>query len=371
MLACAVAGPSPTPGAPCQPDLPFDLAVVGAGIVGLALRPGGGAARQAGGGDRPRRPGQRRLGAQLRLHHRHRPGSAARCGAGPCAAARSGPRWRPQAADPGRCTAACCSPRAGRSPWPCWRPSCRPRWARAAGCWTPATLGASTSRIWRRPACWRRSGARMSCGSKSREAIPRLAAWLEARHGVTFLRETAALSVETRQVVTTARRGRGRGDRGLPGRRPLQPVPATASPPHGVTRCKLQMLRLADPGFRLTAGADVRPGPGALRRLCRAAAGRRRCARGCRPSSRASSTRRPSDRRAERRRQPGGRRQPPLCADPRSLRPRGRRPADPGRVRGRVRPRPRRPWWNAGPAPTPRRRTARCWSTRRRPACGW
>ena len=88
---------------------------------------------------------------------------------------------------------------------------------------------------------------------ESREAIPRLAAWLEARHGVTFLRETAALSVETSTIVTS--RGVVEADAiaVCPGDDLCSLFPERIAT-YGVTRCKLQMLRLADPGFRLSAG---------------------------------------------------------------------------------------------------------------------
>lgn len=87
---------------------------------------------------------------------------------------------------------------------------------------------------------------------ESRQAIPRLAAWLAAKHGVTFLWGAAALSVETGKVFTT---------RGPIGAGAVAVCPgddlATLFPERvaaaGVTRCKLQMLRLADPGFRLSA----------------------------------------------------------------------------------------------------------------------
>jgi D-hydroxyproline dehydrogenase subunit beta len=88
---------------------------------------------------------------------------------------------------------------------------------------------------------------------ESREAIPRLAAWLETRHGVTFLRGTAALEIETSRVVTS----RGVVEAGVVAVCPgddLFGLYAERIAAHGVTRCKLQMLRLADPGFRLSAG---------------------------------------------------------------------------------------------------------------------
>ena len=87
---------------------------------------------------------------------------------------------------------------------------------------------------------------------ESREAIPRLAAWLAEAHGVTFLRNTAVQRIDLPTVLTS--RGELRATRiavcpgddftGLyPERIGLYPV----------TRCKLQMLRLANPGFRLPA----------------------------------------------------------------------------------------------------------------------
>jgi FAD dependent oxidoreductase TIGR03364 len=88
---------------------------------------------------------------------------------------------------------------------------------------------------------------------ESREAIPRLAAWLEARHGVAFLRGTAALGVETSKVTTSRGEVEAEAIAVCPGDDlfSLYPAPIAA---HGVTRCKLQMLRLADPGVRLSAG---------------------------------------------------------------------------------------------------------------------
>ena len=88
---------------------------------------------------------------------------------------------------------------------------------------------------------------------ESREAIPRLAAWLEARHGVAFLRGTAALGVETSKVTTS--RGVVEADAVAvcPGDDLFSLFPERIAA-HSVTRCKLQMLRLADPGYRLSAG---------------------------------------------------------------------------------------------------------------------
>lgn len=85
---------------------------------------------------------------------------------------------------------------------------------------------------------------------ESREAIPRLAAWLAERHGVEFRRGTAVTAVET-GVLTTSR-GMIRADAiaVCPGDDLVTLFPDRLA---GVTRCKLQMLRLADPGFRLPA----------------------------------------------------------------------------------------------------------------------
>ena len=88
---------------------------------------------------------------------------------------------------------------------------------------------------------------------ESRQAIPRLAAWLEERHGVTFRRGAAALTVETSRITTS--RGEVRADAiaVCPGDDLYSLFPDRIAA-YGVTRCKLQMLRLADPGFRLSAG---------------------------------------------------------------------------------------------------------------------
>ena len=87
---------------------------------------------------------------------------------------------------------------------------------------------------------------------ESRLAIPRLAAWLEQAHRVRFLRNTTVQGIELPTVQTS--RGNLRAERvavcpgddfsGLYARR-LAHFP--------VTRCKLQMLRLANPGFKIPA----------------------------------------------------------------------------------------------------------------------
>ncbi len=88
---------------------------------------------------------------------------------------------------------------------------------------------------------------------ESRAAIPRIAAWLAERFGVVFLRETTALSVEPPRLTTS----RGVIEAGAvvvcPGDDLAGLFPRQIAN-YGVARCKLQMLRLASPGLRL-------PGP--------------------------------------------------------------------------------------------------------------
>jgi FAD dependent oxidoreductase TIGR03364 len=85
---------------------------------------------------------------------------------------------------------------------------------------------------------------------ESREAIPKIGAWLAERHGVVFLRQTAVLSVEPPKLETS----RGVVAAGAavvcPGDDLAALFPQQISK-YQPTRCKLQMLRLADPGFRL------------------------------------------------------------------------------------------------------------------------
>ncbi len=87
---------------------------------------------------------------------------------------------------------------------------------------------------------------------ESREAIPRLAAWLADAHGVVFLRDTAVTAIEMPLVLTS--RGVLEADRVAvcPGD-DFTGLYADRIGAYGLTRCKLQMLRLADPGFRLPA----------------------------------------------------------------------------------------------------------------------
>ena len=85
---------------------------------------------------------------------------------------------------------------------------------------------------------------------ESRTAIPRLAAWLTESVGVAFLRGVAVLGASSGRLETT---------RGEIAAETLVVCPgddlATLFPgriaAHKVRRCRLQMLRLSDPGFRL------------------------------------------------------------------------------------------------------------------------
>jgi FAD dependent oxidoreductase TIGR03364 len=86
----------------------------------------------------------------------------------------------------------------------------------------------------------------------SRAALPRLAGFLAERRGVAFLRGVAARGVAHPVVETGA--GAVRAERIVvcPGDDLVTLYPDIVRE-HEVTRCKLQMLRAADPGFRLGA----------------------------------------------------------------------------------------------------------------------
>ncbi|CAN7733373.1 TIGR03364 family FAD-dependent oxidoreductase [Mesorhizobium sp. LjNodule214] len=85
---------------------------------------------------------------------------------------------------------------------------------------------------------------------ESRQAIPRLAAFLAERHGVEFRRETAVRRVEPPDIETS--RGIVHAGKAIvcPGDDLATLYPDRIAR-YAVTRCKLQMMRLADPGFRL------------------------------------------------------------------------------------------------------------------------
>jgi D-hydroxyproline dehydrogenase subunit beta len=85
---------------------------------------------------------------------------------------------------------------------------------------------------------------------ESRDAIPRLAVWLADTHDVTFMRDTSVHAIEMPALCTS--RGRVRAARVVvcPGD-DFTSLYSERIAACGLTRCKLQMMRLADPGFRL------------------------------------------------------------------------------------------------------------------------
>jgi FAD dependent oxidoreductase TIGR03364 len=87
---------------------------------------------------------------------------------------------------------------------------------------------------------------------ESRTAIARLAAWLAETHGVTFQWNTRVLDIEGPVVHTSS--GAVAADRVAvcPGD-DFNGLFAERLTDFALTRCKLQMLRLASPGFRLPA----------------------------------------------------------------------------------------------------------------------
>jgi FAD dependent oxidoreductase TIGR03364 len=87
---------------------------------------------------------------------------------------------------------------------------------------------------------------------ESREAIPKIAAWLSERLGVEFMRRTAALSVEEARIETSRGRVHATATVVCPGDDVASLFPDRIAK-YGVSRCKLQMLRLENPGFRFPA----------------------------------------------------------------------------------------------------------------------
>jgi FAD dependent oxidoreductase TIGR03364 len=88
---------------------------------------------------------------------------------------------------------------------------------------------------------------------ESREAIPKLARWLEQSRGVDFRMGAAALSVAAPVIETT--RGRIEAETVVvcPGD-DFVSLFAERIAAYSPTRCRLSMLRLASPGFRWPAG---------------------------------------------------------------------------------------------------------------------
>jgi FAD dependent oxidoreductase TIGR03364 len=86
----------------------------------------------------------------------------------------------------------------------------------------------------------------------SRLAIPRLAAWLAQAHGVRFMRNSTVQAIEVPTLHTSGGRIQAERIAVCPGD-DFTGLYAERLRRFGLTRCKLQMLRLADPGFKLPA----------------------------------------------------------------------------------------------------------------------
>lgn len=87
---------------------------------------------------------------------------------------------------------------------------------------------------------------------ESRDAIPRLTAWMAESLGIAFLTGTAALAVEPGRVETSQGPLRAPHIIVCPGT-DLTTLFPNSFRSRDVTLCKLHMLRLADPGWRLPA----------------------------------------------------------------------------------------------------------------------
>lgn len=87
---------------------------------------------------------------------------------------------------------------------------------------------------------------------ESSRALPRLVEWLKAHHGVAFRFGTAVQGVEPGRLVTSTGDIAASRVAVCPGD-DLATLFGESIADHQVRRCKLQMLRLADPGFRLNS----------------------------------------------------------------------------------------------------------------------
>jgi D-hydroxyproline dehydrogenase subunit beta len=85
---------------------------------------------------------------------------------------------------------------------------------------------------------------------ESRQAIPLLAAWLSSAHGVVFLRNATVHAIDAPNVDTSSGRVKAERVAVCPGD-DFSGLYAQRLERYALTRCKLQMLRLAAPGFRL------------------------------------------------------------------------------------------------------------------------
>jgi FAD dependent oxidoreductase TIGR03364 len=85
---------------------------------------------------------------------------------------------------------------------------------------------------------------------ESRTAIPTLARWLEARWGVAFMRGVTVHEISAPDILTSNGVVRAEVVVACPGD-DFTGLYADRIAARGLTRCRLQMLRLADPGVRL------------------------------------------------------------------------------------------------------------------------
>ncbi len=85
---------------------------------------------------------------------------------------------------------------------------------------------------------------------ESRTALPALKTWLEARLGVVFMTSSAVLEVSPPTIRTSRGLVEAAAAVVCPGDDLVSLFPNEIAA-QGVTRCRLSMLRLADPGFRL------------------------------------------------------------------------------------------------------------------------
>jgi FAD dependent oxidoreductase TIGR03364 len=86
---------------------------------------------------------------------------------------------------------------------------------------------------------------------ESRDALPRLAAWLERAHRVEFMRDTAAIGV-TPDGVSTSRGAVDAGAVIVCAGDDFRTLFADRIARYSLTRCKLQMLRARPQGFRIS-----------------------------------------------------------------------------------------------------------------------
>jgi FAD dependent oxidoreductase TIGR03364 len=90
---------------------------------------------------------------------------------------------------------------------------------------------------------------------ESRDAIPKLAAWLASAHGVTFVRSAMVTAIDLPHIETSAGPVRAKAAVVCPGEDFLTLFPERIAA-YKVTKCKLHMLRVA-PAKGFTLGAPV------------------------------------------------------------------------------------------------------------------